>query len=94
MSETKGEGISGNAGENRVTLAEMRAGESGRIVEISSEHGLDRRLDALGIRVGKKITKVSEQLMRGPVLLRQGHTQIALGRGMASKVVVELDGRG
>ena len=94
MSETKGETNIGDAGGKRVTLAEMRAGETGRIVEISGGYGLDRKLDALGVRVGKKITKVSEQLMRGPVLLRQGHTQIALGRGMASKVVVELDGRG
>ena len=94
MSETKGETNIGDSSGKRVTLAEMRAGETGRIVEISGGYGLDRKLDALGVRVGKKITKVSEQLMRGPVLLRQGHTQIALGRGMASKVVVELDGRG
>jgi len=51
------------------------------------------KLDALGIRVGKEVTKISAQWMRGPVLLRQNNTQAALGFGMASKVLVELSGK-
>ncbi len=45
----------------------------GKIAELKA------MLDALGIRVGKKITKISAQWMRGPVLLRQENTQAALG---------------
>ena len=75
----------------RVSLAQMRAGQTGRIVEINGGYGLARKLDALGIRVGKEITKISEQWMRGPVLLRQDNTQLALGFGMASKVLVEIN---
>ncbi len=78
---------------NRVSLAQMRAGQRGKIVEIKGGHGLTRKLDALGIRVGKEVTKVSAQWMRGPVLLRQDNTQAAVGFGMASKVLVELDTR-
>jgi len=51
-----------------------------------------RKLEALGIRTGKEITKISEQLMRGPVLLQQNQTQAALGFGMASRVLVEVNG--
>ena len=78
---------------NRVSLAQMRAGQRGKIVEINGGYGLARKLDALGIRVGKEVTKVSAQWMRGPVLLRQDNTQAALGFGMASKVLVELSGK-
>jgi len=78
---------------NRVSLAQMRAGQRGKIVEINAGYGLARRLDALGIRVGKEVTKISAQWMRGPVLLRQDNTQVALGFGMASKVLVELSGK-
>jgi len=78
----------------RVSLVQMRPGQKGRIVEINGGYGLARRLDALGIRVGKEITKISGQLMRGPVLLRQDNTQVALGFGMASKVLVEVNGAG
>lgn len=75
---------------NRVSLAQMRAGQRGKIVEINGGYGLARKLDALGIRTGKEITKISAQLMRGPVLLRQDHTEAAVGFGMASKILVEI----
>ena len=77
----------------RVSLVQMRPGQKGRIVEINGGYGLARKLDALGIRTGKEITKISAQWMRGPVLLQQNHTQAAVGFGMASKVLVELGGR-
>jgi len=76
---------------HRISLAQMRSGQKGRIVEISGGAGLARKLDALGIRTGKEITKISEQLMRGPVLLQQDRTQAAMGFGMASKVLVEIN---
>ena len=76
----------------RVSLVQMRPGQKGRIVEIKGGYGLARKLEALGIRTGKEITKISAQLMRGPVLLRQEHTQAALGFGMASRVLVEIKG--
>lgn len=49
------------------------------------------RLNALGIRPGKRITKVSSMLMRGPVTIQLGTAQVALGFGMANKVIVELE---
>ena len=79
---------------HRVSLLQMRPGQRGKIVEINGGYGLAHKLEALGIRTGKEITKISEQLMRGPVLLQQGHTQAALGFGMASKVLVEVGGEG
>ena len=76
----------------RVSLVQMRPGQKGRIVEINGGYGLAQKLEALGIRTGKEITKISAQLMRGPVLLRQDNTQAALGFGMASRVLVEVTG--
>lgn len=49
------------------------------------------RLSALGIRPGKRITKVSSMLMRGPVTIQSGQTQLAVGFGMAGRIIVELD---
>jgi ferrous iron transport protein A len=45
----------------------------------------------MGIRVGKKVTKVSSQFMRGPVTLRVDNSQVAIGFGMAMKILVELE---
>jgi len=74
-----------------VTLRHMQSGQGGRVVQIQGGHGLVNRLSALGIRPGKRITKVSSMLMRGPVTIKSGNTQIAIGFGMANRIIVELD---
>ncbi len=74
-----------------VTLRQMQSGQSGKVVEIQGGHGLINRLNALGVRPGKRITKVSSMLMRGPITLQSGNTRIAVGFGMANKIIVELD---
>jgi ferrous iron transport protein A len=75
----------------QLTLAEMKTGQTGTVVGVLGGRGLIQRLDALGIRPGKKVTKVSSTLFRGPVMLRVNSTQVAVGFGMARKIVVEVD---
>jgi len=74
-----------------MTLGQMEAGQTGTVIQILGGRGLIRRLDALGIRPGKKITKVSSMFFRGPVTFRSDHTQVAIGFGMANKILVEID---
>jgi len=75
----------------QVTLTQMRARRSGIVLQIHGGHGLINRLSVLGIRPGKRITKVSSMLMRGPVTIAIDRAQVAIGFGMASKIMVELD---
>ena len=75
----------------QLTLGQMEAGQTGTIVQILGGWGLNRRLEALGIRPGKKVTKISTMLFHGPVTLRTDHTQVAVGFGMANKILVEID---
>jgi len=75
----------------QLTLAEMKTGQTGIVVGVLGGRGLIQRLDALGIRPGKKVTKLSSTLFRGPVMLRVNNAQVAVGFGMARKIVVEAD---
>jgi len=75
----------------QLILTEMRSGQTGTVVAVSGGPGLNRRMDALGIRPGKKVTKVSSTLFRGPVIIRVNRAQVAVGFGMARKVLVEVD---
>lgn len=75
----------------QVTLNGMKAGQSGVILEVRGGQGLVNRLSALGIRPRKKITKVSSMLMRGPVTVRVDRAHVAIGFGMANKIVVDLE---
>ena len=69
----------------------MRTGQSGKVVQILGGRAMIDRLSALGIRPGQRVTKVSSMLMRGPVTIQLGGAQVAIGFGMASKIIVEPD---
>jgi len=73
-----------------ISLKELPDGRKGIIMAINGGHGLVEKLDALGIRAGKEITKVNSQWMKGPVIIRLGNTEIAIGYGMAHKIMVEV----
>jgi ferrous iron transport protein A len=79
--------------EKQVTLARMRAGQSGMILRIEGGHGLVNRLNALGIIPGKRISKISSMLMRGPVTVEVDRARVAVGFGMAGRILVQLDNR-
>ena len=75
----------------QITLTQMQIGQHGTVVQIKGGHGLVNRLNALGIRPGRRITKLSSMLMRGPVTIEVDRAQVAIGFGMARKITVELD---
>jgi len=68
----------------------MGIGQTGTVIGILGGRGLIQRLEALGIRPGKKVTKVSSTLFRGPVTLRVDNAQVAVGFGMANRIIVEV----
>ena len=74
----------------QITLARMQTGQSGIVVQVQGGHGMVNRLSALGIRPGKRVTKVSSGFMRGPVIVQVDRAQVAVGFGMANRVTVEL----
>ncbi len=73
-----------------ISLNDLPNGQKGIIIAINGGHGLVEKLDALGIRAGKEITKVNNQWMKGPLIIRSDNTEIAIGYGMAHKIMVEV----
>jgi len=73
------------------TLTELKANEYGIIREILGGASLTNRLGALGIIPGQKITKISSMFSKGPVTVQVNRSQIALGFGMASKILVDVE---
>lgn len=81
----------GAAAEGQLSLAQLAVGRSGTVVEITGGGRLMQRLAAIGLRQGSKVTKVGSMFMRGPVSVRVGQTQIALGFGAARKILIRPD---
>jgi len=74
-----------------VTLAEMPAGKAGVIARLTGRAGFAHHLENLGIRAGKKITKINSVFMRGPVIVEIDRSRVAVGHGMAQKIIVTLE---
>lgn len=71
-----------------ISLVHVREGEQVQVVEILGGHGLVGRLEALGIRSGTRMRKISSVFLRGPVTVEVHDTKVAMGYGMAGKVLV------
>ena len=75
-------------------LTELQQGEEAVIIEILGGRGLKDRLNALGLGEGQRIRKLAKVGWHGPVILVVNRAQIAIGRGMARKIVVKTNGNG
>jgi len=75
----------------QVTLVQMQSGQKGTVVEIAGGRRIISRLSALEIRPGRRITKLGSMLMRGPVTIKVGRAQVAIGFGMARRIIIEVD---
>jgi ferrous iron transport protein A len=72
-----------------VSLEQLRVGQNGVVRSVAGGRGIVRKLEAMGLRPGKTVAKVSSQLMGGPVIVLLDGRQLAMGRGMAATVLVE-----
>ncbi|HOA99617.1 MAG TPA: ferrous iron transport protein A [Candidatus Atribacteria bacterium] len=74
----------------QMSLVEMPPGQEGTVVAIDGGQGVVNRLWVMGIFPGRKITKLASLPAQGPVVIKVGNQELALGRGMAQKVIVEV----
>jgi len=72
-----------------IPLTELAAGKAATVRRLAGGGGLRSRLSSLGLRPGVSVTKVSAGLLSGPVVVRIQGSQIAVGHGMARRIMVE-----
>jgi ferrous iron transport protein A len=70
-----------------MSLTDVKTGRRVRFVAVDGGHALQGRLAALGLVPGAEIQVVQNE-GRGPVILSVGSSRMALGRGMADKILV------
>ena len=74
------------------TLLELPVNELAEVVTVMGGWGAQRNLAALGLVPGKKVRKITVQPIGGPVMVQiVGGGKVAMGRGMAAKVVVRRE---
>jgi Fe2+ transport system protein FeoA len=75
----------------RVALTHLKAGHKAKVVEITGGQALHHRLMSMGVYKGKEVTKLSHIGLRGPVVIKAGRSILALGHGVAAKIMVEAE---
>lgn len=69
-------------------LTDLNPGEEGIITDLEGGRGMQSRLRSLGLIEGQRIRKISALVWGGPVVVLVNRAQIAIGRGMARKILV------
>ena len=72
-----------------IPLSMLAEGEEGRIVSIMGGHGLIRRLAELGFNPDTKVKVLRSS--SGPIVVLLRDSRIAIGRGVATKILVEVE---
>ncbi len=73
-----------------ISLCDMKNGQRGTVIQVNGGMGILSRLESLGIRKGVVIAKKSALAAKGPVIASASGTEIAMGRGMAARIIVEV----
>lgn len=74
------------------TLDSVPPGQKARVAEVRGGWGVRQKLSEMGILPNETVTITTVSPWRGPVLVRvdSSSNEVALGRGIAQKVVVEV----
>jgi len=72
-----------------MTLDSITVNRSFRVRSIEGGRGVRSHLNTLGIHVGDIIEVLERAPFRGPVLVRINGSRVALGRGVARRIVLD-----
>ena len=75
----------------KVSLIKIKVNQKVKISEIQGGKALQNRFMSMGVYPGREIVKLSHFILRGPVAIKVGRAVLALGYGMANKILVETE---
>jgi Fe2+ transport system protein FeoA len=73
-----------------MSLTDIKDGQTGIIISVMGGKMLTKRLADLGLTPGTEIKMVGRMLFSGPLQIEVCGSRLVVGRGLASKITVEL----
>lgn len=73
-----------------ISLADLENGQTGIIISMHDGKKASKRLADLGLKPGTEITVRNRTLFSGPVQIEVNGSKLVLGKGLATKIIVEL----
>lgn len=77
-----------NVVDSRVPLAKLPRGRRGVVSEIQGGAGMRSRLLSMGLNVGDEIEVLDGG--RGAMIVCCGHTRLAIGCGMSTRIFIDV----
>lgn len=71
-----------------MTIDQFNIGQKFKVLEIEGKRA-EKRLFELGIMPGAELELLARHPFRGPLVIKVGNADVALGRSIANKVKVE-----
>ena len=71
-----------------MSVYDLKAGQSARIVKIKIEGGAAARLNSLGITTGKRVTALAFSLFKSSVLIGCGAVRLGIRKSLAKQIEV------
>lgn len=76
-----------------MSLNQLKPGQKAQVVALAGGRSVQNRLVGMGLNVGCLVEILRSPNGRGgPALVATGGTRLAIGHGMASRIIVAVDG--
>lgn len=74
-----------------ITLTHLEIGQKAKILRLEGGLGFQKNVRSRGIREGKILEVVTRHPFSGPIVIKIDSRETAIGRGMARRIVVEVE---
>lgn len=74
------------------TLEKLKGGDIATVSDIKGGRTVRNRLNGLGLHPSDKIRVLGNGFFGGPMLIEVHGIEVGIGRGMAEKIEVEIEG--
>lgn len=72
----------------KIPLTELSLNTQAKVAHIIAGRNASQRLSGLGITIGTPIKILSQAPFKGPLQIEIRNTRLAIGRGLAQKIIV------
>lgn len=76
--------------ESSIKITRLPPATGAKIVSIDGGRAVWERLNEVGLHIGDRITVIRRAPFRGPLLVQCNGQEIALGRSIAAKILVQM----
>ncbi|MBU0762040.1 MAG: ferrous iron transport protein A [Candidatus Altiarchaeota archaeon] len=70
-------------------LLDLEPSQYAKIKDLGGGHVFQDRMRSMGLKEGSSVKLIAKEPFGGPIVVKVGNTRVTLGRGMASKILVE-----